>query len=235
MDSGTQELRLAVTLLMQARVLCAGALDFLRDNADHAGRLDKIGAALGEECAVIERVIASMGEAHGDNAGGAESAPSAAEPSRIEQLHAELLECERLNNQLDELSTTFDSTSGEHTTSEDVILKSNADFAEKRLLDRMETLANCLALERPAAARDTLIFALRALGPLQELLMAVPEYHGYERKQGCIAYRLLQNIVPALEQLAGITRAELGFEEPQTEAEIIENLKAALAHKATLN
>ena len=234
MDSRMQELRLAVTLLMQARVLCAGALDFLRDNADHAGRLDKIGAALGEECVGIERVIASMEEAHGDEAGSAGSA-NGAEPSRIEQLHAELLECEQLNNQLDELSTTFDSTSGEHKTSEDVILKSNADFAEKRLLDRMETLANCLALERPATTRETLIFALRALGPLQELLMAVPEDHSYERKQGCIAYRLLQNIVPALEQLAATTRAELGFEEPQTEAEIIENLKAALAQKATLN
>lgn len=234
MDSRMQELRLALTLLMQARVLCAGALDFLRDNADHAGRLDKIGAALGEECAGIERMIASMEEAHGDEASSAGSA-NGAEPSRIEQLHAELLECEQLNNQLDELSATFDSTSDEHKTSEDVILKSNADFAEKRLLDRMDTLANCLALERPATARDTLIFALRALGPLQELLMAVPEDHSYERKQGCIAYRLLQNIVPALEQLAATTRAELGFEEPQTEAEIIENLKAALAQKATLN
>jgi len=235
MNSRIQEWVLAVTLLVQARALCAGALEFLRDNADHAGRLDKIEAALGEECVCIERAIAGMKKAHKKDTGSTEAAAGDSGPSRIEQLHAELLECERLNIQLDELSTTFDATSSEDKTSEDIILKSDADFAEKRLLDRIETLANCLALERPSTARETLIFALRALGPLQELLMAVPEEHSYERKQGCIANGLLRGIIPALEQLAGITRGGLGFEEPQTEAEIIEKLKAALAQKTTLN
>ena len=96
----------------------------------------------------------------------------------------------------------------------------------------METLANCLALERPATVRDTLIFALRTMAPLQELIMAVSE-ESFERKQGCIAYRLLQGIVSALEGLAGVTRSELGFEEPHTEAEIIEKLKNALTQKAS--
>ncbi len=44
---------------------------------------------------------------------------------------------------------------------------------------------------------------------------------------------LLQGIVPALEEIAGVARAELGFDEPQTEAEIIEELKAALAQKVS--
>lgn len=42
----------------------------------------------------------------------------------------------------------------------------------------------------------------------------------------------LQGIIQALEEHAGVTRSELGFEEPQTEAEIIEKLKAAVAQKA---
>jgi hypothetical protein len=151
--------------------------------------------------------------------------------SRIEQLNAELVECERLSHQLDELTLTLDSASGESKTSEDVTLKTIADYTEKHLLDRIKTLANCLALERPTTAREGLIFALRAMAPLQELMMAVSE-DSFERKQGCIAYRLLQGIIPALEELAGVTRAELGFEESQTETEVIEKLKNALARKA---
>ena len=99
----------------------------------------------------------------------------------------------------------------------------------------METLANCMALERPKTVRDALIFALRAMGPLQELIMAVSEDHIYERKQGCMSYRLLQGMAQALEVLAGVTRTELGFEEPQTEIEIIEELKTAIAQKAAAN
>ncbi len=220
-----KDMRLAATFLRQARILCEGVQDFVVDDAERVARLARIGAALGEEYADFERLITAMkGEGEPASAGSA---------SRIEQLNAELVECERLNHQLDELSTTLDSASGERKTSEDVILKSNADYAEKRLLDKMETLANCLAMERPVTARETLIFALRALAPLQELLMAVSEEHSYERKQGCTASRLLQGIIPALEALAGVTRAELGFEEPQTEEEIIEKLKSALEQRLT--
>ena len=233
MNSRMMELRLAATLLMQARGLCAGALDFCGDNAEYATRLNRIGITLEEECAHIERLLSSMKGAHGEteNGSGKEAEDRTPELSRIEQLNAELVECERLSHQLDELTITFNSASSERKTSEDVILKTNADYAEKRLLDRMETLANCLALERPTTARDTLIFALRAMAPLQELIMAVSE-ESFERKQGCIAYRLLQGIIPALEDLAATTRADLGFDEPQTETEIIEKLKNAVAQKA---
>jgi hypothetical protein len=68
----------------------------------------------------------------------------------------------------------------------------------------------------------------------EELLKAASEEHSYERKQSSMAYTLLQGIVPALEQLAGATRTELGFDEPQTEIEIIEKLKAALAQKTAV-
>jgi len=226
MNSQMQELRLAATLLMQARVLCAGASDLCGDNAEHATRLNKIEATLEEECAHIEGLLSGMKGAHGETENGSakEAKDRTPKPSRIEQLNAELVECERLSHQLDELTITFDSAFSESKTSEDVILKTNADHAEKRLLVRLETLTNCLALERPTTVRDTLIFALRAMAPLQESIMAVSE-DSFERKQGCIAYRLLQGIIPALEDLADTTRTELGFEEPQTETEIIEKLK----------
>src|SRR5271157_5996737 len=224
MNSRIQDMRLAATFLRQARILCEGVQDFVVDDVERNGRLAKIGAAIGEECAHFDRLITAMK--------GEDEPASAGNASRIEQLNAELIECERLSHQLDELTVTLDSASSDRKTSEDVILKTNADYAEKRLLDRIETLTNCLALERPRTVRDILTFALRAMAPLQELIMAVSE-DSFERKQGCIAFRLLQGIIPALEELAGTTRAELGFEEPQTEAEIIENLKNALAQKAT--
>ncbi len=234
MNSRAQQLRVAITFIAQARIFCDGCQDLLGDDAEQVARLNKIGAALGEETARLEQLIAGIRRAPGDETDDKEAAVASDEThSRIEQLNEELLECERLNQQLDELTNTLDSTPSEAKTSEDVILKSNADHAEKRLLDRAETLSNCLALERPATPRETLIFALRALAPLQELLMAVSEEHTYERKQGCLAYKLLQGIVPALEEIARVTRGELGFEEPQTEAEVIEKLKAALAQKAS--
>lgn len=196
MSPRVQDLRLAATFLRQVRILCEGVKDFVVGDAEHAARLEEIKAALGEECAHFDGLIAAM-------KGEAEAVGRTADhpPSRIEQLNEELLECERLNQQLDELTNTLDATPGDAKTSEDVILKSNADCAEKRLLDKMETLASSLALERPATPRETLIFALRALAPFQEILMAVSEEHSYERKQGCIAYRLLQGIVAALEEL----------------------------------
>jgi len=141
-------------------------------------------------------------------------------------------ECERLNQQLDELTTTFESERRDDESCEDVILRSNAESAGTRLLNRIELLENGLALERPVSARDTLIFALRALAPLQDVVMAISEEHSYERKQGCIALLLLQGIVLALENLAGATRPEPGFEQPQTETEVIEKLKHVLAQKA---
>ena len=111
MNARMQDLRLAATLLMQARVLCAGALDFCGDNAEHAIRLNKIGATLEEECAHIERLLSSMKRAHGETENGSakELEDRAPKPSRIEQLNAELVECERLSHQLDELTNTFDS------------------------------------------------------------------------------------------------------------------------------
>ena len=234
MISRSQQLRMAATFIAQARILCDGVQGLLGDDAEHVARLNEIGVALGEECAHLEGLIAGIRRAHGDETDREEAAlASDATHSRIEQLNEELLDCERLNHQLDELTNTLDFTASEAKTSEDVILKSNADYAEKQLLDKMETLASCLALERPVTPRETLIFALRALAPLQELLMAVSEEHSYERKQGCIAYRLLQGIVTALEEIAGVARAELGFEGPQTEAEIIKKLEAALAQKAS--
>jgi hypothetical protein len=42
-------------------------------------------------------------------------------------LNSELLECERLNQQLDELTVSLDFASEEAKSSEDVILKFNAD------------------------------------------------------------------------------------------------------------
>ena len=236
MNSRIQDLRFAATLLKQACALCAGALEFCGNDAEQSGRLKKIGATLEAECAHIERLISSMKGSYGgaENGREKEAEDRTSKPSRIEQLNAELGECERLSHQLDELTITFNSASNERKTSEDVILKTNADFAEKRLLDRMDTLANCLALEQPTTVRDTLIFALRAMAPLQELIMAVSE-DSFERKQGCIAYRLVQGMIPALEELAGVTRAELGFEEPQSETEIIEKLKNALAQKEPIS
>ena len=232
-NSQAQQQSVAATFLAQARILCDGAQDFLED-AERVARLKKISVALSEECAHLQRRRASAGSAAGGETGDQQAAASADISSRIEQLNAELLECERLYQQLDQLTSAFNSASGETKTSEDIILKSNADYSEKRLLDRMETLFNGLTLERPVTARETLIFALRALAPFQEILMAVSEEHNYERKQGCIACRLLQGIVPALEEIAGVTRSELGFEEPQTEAEIIEKLKSALAQKSSI-
>ena len=143
-----------------------------------------------------------------------------------------------LSRELDELTENFASAQIDNPTLEDEILKSNADDAEKAVLDRMGALADVLTLERPRTARDVLILSLRALAPLQEVVTAVPEEHAYERKQGDIAFKLLGRMVPALEELAGVTRAELGFHEeyysriePQTEIEIMEKLKAALAQR----
>ncbi len=189
MNSRTQQLRVAATFIAQARILCDSVQDLLGDDAEHVARLNEIGVALGEECAHLERLIVGIRMAHGDETDREKAAVASGAPSRIEQLNEELLECERLNHQLDELTNTLDYAPSEAKTSEDVILKSNADYAEKRLLDRVETLSSSLALERPVTPREVLIFALRALAPLQELLMAVSEEHSYERKQGSIACR----------------------------------------------
>ncbi len=227
MNSTIQKLKVAAAFLRQAYALSEGVRDFFGDDPEHVARLDKIAAALADERAYVEQAVAGIKHTIGD--------PEASKASRIEQLNSELLECERLNAQLDELTAIFESTSDERKSSEDIILKSNADYVEKRLLNKIETLANCIALERPQTARETLIFALRAMAPLQELIMAVSEDHNFERKLGCRSYRLLQGVAQALEVLAGVTRTELGFEEPQTEIEIIERLKTALAQKAAAN
>jgi chorismate mutase len=227
MNSTIQKLKVAAGFLRQAHALSEGVRDFFGDDPEHAVRLNKIAAALADERAYVAQLVADMKSSSGDS--------EATKPSRIEQLNSELLECERLNQQLDELTAGLDFASKEGKSSEDVILKSNADYVEKRLLDKMETLANCMALERPKTVRDALIFALRAMEPLQELIMAVSDDHSYERKQGCMSYRLLQSMAQALEVLAGVTRTELGFEEPQTEIDIIEELKTALAQKAAAN
>ena len=224
MNSTVQKLKMAAGFLTQAHAFSEGVRDFFGDDPEHVARLNKIAAALAEERAYVEQLVADIESSIGDS--------DATKASRIEQLNSELLECERLNQQLDELTVSLDFASEEGKSSEDVILKFNADYVEKRLLDKIETLANCMALERPKSVRDALIFALRAMAPLQELIMAVSEDHSYERKQGCMSYRLLEGMVQALEVLAGVTRTELGFEEPQTEIEIIEELKTALAQKA---
>jgi hypothetical protein len=226
MNATIQKLKVATGFLKQAHALSEGVRDFFGDDPEHVARLNKIATALAEERAYVEQLVADMKSSICD---------SEAKPSRIEQLNSELLECERLNQQLDELTAGLDFASAEGKSSEDVILKSNADYVEKRLLDKMETLANCMALERPKTVRDALIFALRAMEPLQELIMAVSEDHSYERKQGCMSYRLLQSMAQALEVLAGVTRTELGFAEPRTEIDIIEELKTALAQKAAAN
>ena len=221
-----KELRLAATLLLQARDLCNGALNLLGDRKEDVAGLHMIENAIGEQCIQIERSIAGMKGPHTNKVSSDKAAAARhAEPTRIEQLHAELLECERLNSQLDELSTMFDSTSSGQKTTEDAILVSDAVYAEKRLLDRIETLTNCLALERPTTGREILIFTLRALSPLQNSLMAMPDD---EQKQGRVALKLLQGIIPALEELVGVTRAELGSEENQTEMELIENLERSV-------
>ena len=227
MNAQIEKLKIAAGFLRQAQALSEGAREFFADDTEHTGRLNKIAAALHEERISIEHLVAAWAVSNVETG----SKKNNIQSSRIEELNAELLECERLNNQLDELTATFDAASGDSQSSEDVILKSNADQAEKRLLDKIETLSNCLSLERPGNPREILIFALRAQAPVKELIMAISEDHTFERKQGCIAYRLLQGIISALEQLAAVTRQELGFDEPQTEAEIIEQLKAALAHK----
>lgn len=231
MNSSIEKLKIAAGFIRQAQVLSEGAREFFEGNAEHVDRLDKIAVALHEERTCIERLVASSAVPNMETGAGRGDIKS----SRIEELNAQLLECERLNQQLDELTTNFDFASGEAQSSKEVILKSNAEHAEKRLLDKIETLTSCLALERAESARDVLILALRAQAPLRELIMAVSEDNSYERKQGCMAFKLLQGIIAALEQSAGVTRQELGFDEPQTESEIIEQLKAALAHKAPLS
>ena len=231
MNSSIEKLKIAAGFIRQAQVLSEGAREFFEDDAEHVDRLDRIAAALNEERTYIERLVAASAVSNTET--GAKRGDI--KFSRIEELNAQLLECERLNQQLDELTTDFDFASGEAKSSEDVILKSNAEHAEKHLLDKIETLTNCLALERPEGGRDTLILALRAQAPLKELIMAVSEDNSYERKQGCMAFRLLQGVIAALEQSASSTRQELGFDPPQTEIDIIEQLKAALAHKAPLS
>lgn len=242
MNLTIHELKVAVNFLKQAQVLCDGVQGFFEGDVDFAARLNETAGALGKDRSYIERLIASMSGANMDSEddGGipTEKAPAEKAKSRIEEINAQLVECEQLSHELDELTEKFAHVMPENLTQEDAILKSDVDDAERSLLDRMGSLADVLTLERPQTVNDILIFALRALAPLRELIMAVSKEHSYERKQGEIAYRLLQRVVPALEDLASVTRAELGFHdeyhfglEAQTEREVIEKLKAVLAQK----
>ena len=231
------ELKVALSFLRQAQALCEGAHNLFEQDVDFSVRFKQIAAALEGESARIARLIATPDGAKLESeTNGVQNQREFREDarSRIAQINAQLIDCERLSSQLDEMRARFEALSKSEAP-EYEILKSQADSAEEILLERMGSLANVLTLERPATIREVLIFALRALAPLQELVMAVSQEHVYERKQGDVAYRLLQGMIPALELFARVTRAELGFNEEyysgigaQAEIEVIEKLRDAL-------
>jgi hypothetical protein len=80
--------------------------------------------------------------------------------------------------------------------------------------------------------REVLIFALRALSPMQQAVRLIPDGYKNEIAMANAGCRLLRGLIPALETLSGTSRADLGcdhyrYSQPTTD-DIIEGLRVPL-------
>jgi hypothetical protein len=142
--------------------------------------------------------------------------------SRIEDINARLARLERQHAELVALGDDQKRN----------IIKARTDEAVIRVLGDMDILVQVLAMERPATAREVLIFALRALSPMQQAVRLIPDGYKNEIAMANAGCRLLRGLIPALETLSGTSRADLGcdhyrYSQPTTD-DIIEGLRVPL-------
>jgi hypothetical protein len=142
--------------------------------------------------------------------------------SRIEDINARLTRLERQHAELVALGDDQKRN----------IIKARTDEAVIRVLGDMDILVQVLAMERPATAREVLIFALRALSPMQQAVRLIPDGYKNEIAMANAGCRLLRGLIPALETLSGTSRADLGcdhyrYSQPTTD-DIIEGLRVPL-------
>jgi hypothetical protein len=142
--------------------------------------------------------------------------------SRIEDINARLARLERQHAELVALGDDQKRN----------IIKARTDEAVIRVLGDMDILVQVLAMERPATAREVLIFALRALSPMQQAVRLIPDGYKNEIAMANAGCRLLRGLIPALETLSGTSRADLGcdhyrYRQPTTD-DIIEGLRVPL-------
>ena len=148
--------------------------------------------------------------------------------SRIEDINARLTRLERQHADLVALGENFEGGSDQERN----IIKARTDEAVIRVLGDMDILVQVLAMERPATAREVLIFALRALSPMQQAVRLIPDGYKNEIAMANAGCRLLRGLIPALETLSGTSRADLGcdhyrYSQPTTD-DIIEGLRVPL-------
>jgi hypothetical protein len=160
-------------------------------------------------------------------------------PSRIEDIGARLV---TLNREHDDLDCSAIGIPGDENA-EDFeakrLLKDQVSHAMEKICDDMEVLTQALAMEQPRSAKELLICLLHILSPIQEAIAGIEEDARYEKDNGKAVYRMLRNMIPGLEALAGVTREELGcvghyYQDWDTnEALIAKARKMASAQEAT--
>ena len=160
------------------------------------------------------------------------ASPETPTPSRIEEINAKIAEQERLHSEFDDLIAHFE----DGGDSDRKLLEHRAKKAMDRTCTDRDALVRALALEQPATLREVLIFILRALDPVQTALSAALKNDAnlHEVEDGQTGYYLLKAVIPALETIAGTTRAELGcdgyyYHDLETASDLIEGLKIPLA------
>jgi hypothetical protein len=142
--------------------------------------------------------------------------------SRVEDINARLA---RLERQHADLAALGDDQKRN-------IIKARTDEVIIRVLGDMDILVQVLAMERPATAREALIFALRALSPMQQAARLIPDGYKNEIAMANAGCRLLRGLIPALEALSGTSRADLSCDpllfQPASTDDVIEGLRVPL-------
>jgi hypothetical protein len=155
--------------------------------------------------------------------------------SRIEELNAQIAELDHLYGDLDHLTAHFE----DGGDNERKFIKTRAQEAMIRNSNDKDALVRSLSLEQPATPREVLIFVLRALSPVQEILSSgiKDDANMYEVEEGHLALSLLRRIIPSLETLSGTSR-DLGcgdyYYSLPTDAELVEGLKVPLKTEASI-
>jgi hypothetical protein len=139
-------------------------------------------------------------------------------PSRIEEIHVQLIKLHRRWERLDDLDSnlgrSYDNSS-EPDSSEAKLrnrkLREDARNKVCLITARIEALTEALSMEVPQTARECLICELHARWPAQRPL----EDPSLQKGDGVVEYvetaeRIAFNVITGLERIAGVTREELG-------------------------